>query len=289
MSSNPSKGPFVDAEPARRHIRNLMSAGVSVVRIAATADISTAVISRALYSCNGNPPSRHLRKANADRLLAVKAADVVTGYVNSTGTRRRIQALMAKGWPQVALGQHFGCHPRYVTHLTLRSSIYGTTAAKVAAAYDRLWNKEPLEHGVTLSARNWVRNYARTHEWAPPAAWDDDTIDDPNAHPEWTGYCGTDRGFWTHRLQKIPGCARCNQAHEEWLAEHAHLDGRARNKLAFAQRSTAASREAELAEDGRELMRLGADYEQAAARLGVTRNHLQQAMLRHPEQLPAAA
>ncbi|MFF8659522.1 hypothetical protein [Streptomyces huasconensis] len=44
------------------------------------------------------------------------------------------------------------------------------------------------------------------------------------------------------------------------------------------------SRGALLAADGRELMRVsGLSYEQAAERLGITRNHLQQAMLRHPE------
>ncbi|MGO5480449.1 hypothetical protein ACTQVS_09920, partial [Anaerovoracaceae bacterium HCP3S3_H6] len=28
-----------------------------------------------------------------------------------------------------------------------------------------------------------VRNYAERQGWAPPAAWDDDTIDDPTATP----------------------------------------------------------------------------------------------------------
>jgi hypothetical protein len=36
-------------------------------------------------------------------------------------------------------------------------------------------------------------------------------------------------------------------------------------------------------------MRLGADIHQAAERLGVSRNHLQQAMLRHPADQAVAA
>jgi len=184
VSSNPSKGPFIDAEPARRHCRNLMAAGVAITRIAKASGVSTAVISRLLYACNNRPPSRHLRQQNANSLLNIRPQDVVTGYTDATGTRRRIQALMAIGWTQLSLGPHFGCHPRYVTYLMRRPSVYGTTAVNVAAAYDRLWNKEPLRHGVPLGPSNWVRNYARTQGWPPPAAWDDDAIDDPNRGPE---------------------------------------------------------------------------------------------------------
>lgn len=184
MSSNPGKGPFVDAEPARRHCRNLMAAGVAVTRIAAASTVSTAVISRLLYACNNRPPSRHLRQQNVNLLLAVRPEDVVTGYTNATGTHRRIQALMAIGWTQLSLGPHFGCHPRYVTYMMRRPTVYGTTAINVAAAYDRLWNKDPLKHGVPLGPHNWVRNYARSNGWPPPAAWDDDQIDDPNGKPD---------------------------------------------------------------------------------------------------------
>jgi hypothetical protein len=282
-------GPLVDAEPARQHVRALMAAGVAYARIAAAAGVNTSTVNHMLYPRPNRPVTARLNHDNARRILSVQADDVVTGLVDATGSARRIRALMAIGWPPMHLGPYIRVHPHYVTEIHRADKVYATTAHAVAVTYNALWNQNPQHHGVSQQATNRFRNYARDNEWAPPAAWDDDQIDSPDAHPDWTGYCGTDRGFWTHRLQKIPGCARCTQAHERWLADHAHLDGVTRNKLAFAQRSTAASREAELAEDGRELLRLGADYEQAAERLGVTRNHLQQAMLRHPEPLPAAA
>ena len=130
---------------------------------------------------------------------------------------------------------------------------------------------------------------ARRNGWAPPGAWDDDQIDDPQAHPEWTGECGTDRGYWVHRRQQLPMCTRCETAHEKWLTEHADLAPQARNQLQFAARISASSREADLATDARELLRLGVGIEQAAERHGVTRNHLQQALLRHPNTEKAAA
>jgi hypothetical protein len=196
---------------------------------------------------------------------------------------------MANGWPQVRLGPHIGRHPVYVNALLNQPNIYGATAMAVAAAYDRLWNQDPRQHGVTVGTYKKVRGVARAHGWAPPGAWDDDTIDDPTAHPEWTGHCGTDRGWWLHRLEDIPVCPSCEAAHAQWKAERAHLSHNERWSELGQARAQARTREADLATDARELMRYGADYEQAAGRLGVTRQHLQQALIRHPETEKAAA
>jgi hypothetical protein len=278
------KGPLVDAEPVRRHVLNLQSAGVSIVRIAEHANISFAILSHLLYSRgSARPASQQIRLVNARRILSVRAEDVATGYVNPTGTHRRLQALMANGWPQLRLGPHASLHPVYINAVLKQTSVYGTTAANVAAAYDRLWNQDPRQHGVSTGTWKKVRGIAHARGWAPPGAWDDDTIDDPAAHPEWTGYCGTDRGWWTHKRQHLPMCPRCEEAHQEWLAAHAHLDNRTFHQAKFRARAEASRREADLAADARELLGYGVAIEQAAARLGVTKNHLQQAMLRHPE------
>ncbi|MFB7736236.1 hypothetical protein ACFC08_17985 [Streptomyces sp. NPDC056112] len=289
-TSRHHQGPLVDAEPVRRHVRNLMAAGVSIARLADHSEVGFPVVSQLLYPRGpGRPASIKIRLANARRILAVRAEDVVTGYVDPTGTHRRLQALMANGWPQLRLGPYIGLHPSYVNALLRQPGIYGTTAMAVAAGYDRLWNQDPRQHGIVEGTYKKVRTLARTNGWAPPGAWDDDTIDDPNAHPEWTGHCGTDRGYWVHRRQQLPMCARCEQAHQKWLAEHADLDPRERNKLQFSARATAVAREADLAHDARELMRYGANAEQAAARLGVSKQHLQQALVRHPADVEVAA
>lgn len=282
--SRHAKGPLVDAEAARRHVRNLMTAGVSVVRIADHADISFAILSHLLYNRGPHrPASRQIRLANAQRILAVRAENVATGYVNPAGTHRRLQALMANGWPQLRLGPHIGVHPVYVNALLKQTSIFGTTAANVAAAYDRLWSQDPRQHGVRVGTYKKVRALARTNGWAPPGAWDDDTIDDPNAFPDWTGHCGTDRGWWLHSLQDMPTCLPCETAHQRWKAERAGLDHKARWAELARARAAASNRGAELAADGRELLRYGVGIDQAAERLGVSRQHLQQELLRHPD------
>ncbi|NYV73115.1 hypothetical protein [Streptomyces sp. UH6] len=283
MSSNPGLGPMVDAEPARRHVRNLMAGGVSAQTISTASGVGYATVSGLLYNLSATRPRAvKIRQGNAQRLLAVKAENVATRYVAPVGTQRRIQALVANGWPQRRLGPHFGIHPVYVHAVLTQPSVFGTTAASVAAAYDRLWNQDPHHHGISASAVKKVRTHARANGWAPPGAWDDDTIDDPNEHPEWTGHCGTDRGYWIHRLQDLPMCGRCEQAHAQWLDEHAHLDPKQRNQELFKARGSALSREADLAADGRELIALGVSAEQAATRLGVTKNYLQTALRRYP-------
>ena len=281
-TSRHPKGPLVDAEPARRHVRNLMAAGVSVIRIAEHANVGFAVVSGLLYDRGpSRPASVKLRHLNAQRILSVRADQVATGYVDATGTHRRLQALMANGWPQLRLGPHVRLHPVYVNAVLKQSTVFGTTAANVAAAYDRLWNQDPRQHGVCTGTWKKVRNLARANGWAPPGAWDEDTIDDPAAGPDWTGHCGTDRGWWLHHLEDLPTCPRCEAAHEQWKADRAHLAREERWAEIGRARATARTREADLAHDARELLRYGADTEQAAERLGVTRQHLHQVLKRH--------
>ena len=278
------KGPLVDAEPARRHVRNLMAAGVSIVRIAQAADIGMATVSGLLYTRGeGRGRCERLRLENARRIVRVNAEDVVTGSVDAAGTRRRLQALMTNGWPQLRLAPHFGVHPYYVTELIRQPRVYGTTAVAVAAAYDQLWNQDPRQHGVPIGVYKKIRTHARNNAWAPPGAWDDDTIDDPRAHPEWTGECGSDRGWWLHKTNDIPVCPRCQDAHTVWLSERRHLPAPERfRQLAFAK-GAATNRGAALAADARELIRVsGLGLDQVAERLGITRDYIQQELARHP-------
>lgn len=48
-----------------------------------------------------------------------------------------------------------------------------------------------------------------TCRWAPVGAWDEDTLDDPDAAPDWTGRCGTPGGAEAHRRRGTPTCQAC--------------------------------------------------------------------------------
>lgn len=118
--------------------------------------------------------------AAADRRRRV-AYEYLTGgqkmMVDATGTRRRVQALARIGWPLSELADRLGVRFQNVHDYTTRERTRRTSAAKVAALYDEL----SMIPGPSSSAAK----RAAAKGWAPPLAWDDDTIDDPRARPNW--------------------------------------------------------------------------------------------------------
>jgi hypothetical protein len=92
-----------------------------------------------------------------------------------------LQALVAIGWPLVRLGEHIdGVSPTYVARLLGSDQVHTHTADAVKVTYLRLWDADPLHHGITLAAVNRAKKGAARKGWLPPMAWDGD-LDDPDA------------------------------------------------------------------------------------------------------------
>lgn len=178
--------PYVDAGPTREHVRMLSAAGIGWKRAARLAGVSTGAMSKLLYGGPGDrPPSRRIRAETEAAILAVQPrAEALGGraFLNAAGTRRRLQALVAIGWPKARLAARLGMLPANFGDVMTREQVTAGTARAVAALYDELWNTSPAEdgHREKISASR-DRNYARVRGWAPPLAWDDDSIDDPAA------------------------------------------------------------------------------------------------------------
>lgn len=97
--------------------------------------------------------------------------------VDAVGTRRRLQALAAIGYPLDVLADQLGVIPARVWYLANRSrSVTPALADRIAEVYDRC----SMTPGPSAQSR---ATATRRHRWAPPLAWDDDTIDDPDAQP----------------------------------------------------------------------------------------------------------
>lgn len=179
--------PYVDAGPAREHIRMLAASGIGWKRTAELAGLSTSTVNKLLYGGHGRPPSRRIRPETEAAILAVQpSVDLLGGsaLVAATGTHRRVQALVAIGWSQQKLAVRLGMLPSNFGSMMRRDEVYAATVRAVAALYDELWDQPPPEetHRNRIAA-NRARNYARNRGWAPPAAWDDDRIEDPGARP----------------------------------------------------------------------------------------------------------
>ncbi len=181
---------LVDAGPVREHVARLRRDGLGVRRIAQVAGVSHGVVSRLVYGSphRGMGPSRRVRAEHAAVLLAVRPRLAHLGRrvdVDGTGARRRLQALVAIGWTNVRLAHELGVVHQRVQQLLAQDRVSAGTALDVRALYERLWDRPPVcrtvgEHDGARRARA----RAAAAGWAPPMAWDDDTIDDPNAGPE---------------------------------------------------------------------------------------------------------
>lgn len=103
-------------------------------------------------------------------------------FVPAAGSKRRLQALMTQGHSLAALGRRVARDD--TLHRVMRARfVYAYTADAIKRVYDELWDVPavgPVAHKT--------RNLARRRGYPPPMAWDDETIDDPDARPaRWRG------------------------------------------------------------------------------------------------------
>lgn len=177
---------YVDAEPARLHLKSLQAAGLGTRRIAALAGVNRKTLQylTAGRPDRGTPPSHQITADNAARILAVEVPEVAHRaaadhqLVDATGTVRRLQALVAYGYPRVALMARIGVQQSNGVHLfdTDTRHVLAVTARKVESMFAEL----QLVPGPSSRARG----DGRRRGWPVPLQWDEDTIDDPYAEPD---------------------------------------------------------------------------------------------------------
>lgn len=102
----------------------------------------------------------------------------------SCGAQRRLRALARQGWSFCALERHLGVCSRSLADVFKNKNITPAKNDLVTRLYDELWNVAPptrnMPERVSVAR---AKTAARQGGWFPPGAWDDDTIDDPEAKP----------------------------------------------------------------------------------------------------------
>lgn len=171
----PGNVDLVDVTPVREHVAVLRSSGMGYRSIEAAAGVSRSTMNAII----GRPgrAAKRIRSATASRILAVHPQKAPSTSIDGTGTRRRLQALVAIGWSQRSLADRLE-----MTGPNLGRVIHGycdqvlvRTARQVAELYDDLsMTPGPDPRSVARAA---------AAGWPPPLCWDDDTIDDPTASP----------------------------------------------------------------------------------------------------------
>lgn len=161
----------VDATEVAEHIARLRALGWTGSLIGAAAGVSHVV---PYYVSKGE--RRTLTRRTAAAILAIEPVLVDSPLlVDAVGTRRRIEALACLGWPQKVVALRIGRHYTMLTRALSRGRVTASTALLVANVYRELSRASGPSRLAATRARN--------AGWAPPAAWDDDEIDNPRARP----------------------------------------------------------------------------------------------------------
>ncbi|QYC54969.1 helix-turn-helix DNA-binding domain protein [Arthrobacter phage Popper] len=161
---------------AEKHVKELIERyGASIRAIADAAGTASLVISElAAGTCTG------MMVSTEEAILKVRFQHIMDrsnpdAKVPSTGLRRRLQALLTMGWRHQDLEPLLGFDSGVVLYQQGDVTFRKHEATK--RVYDQLWNKRGPADLRTQRA-------VAKAGYAPPLAWDDDSIDDPTAAPD---------------------------------------------------------------------------------------------------------
>lgn len=162
----------VPVTTASEHVRMLIDSGRTITGIAEETGLDWDTVQRVL-----NRTRDSILRSTSEKLLTVKPLPDDEALTDSTGTVRRVRALIAVGHSQQTLSDEVGCAFTYVTSLAYgrRPTVTMALARSVKQAYDKL--------SMTMGSSVRGRLKARRLGWHGPLAWDDDTIDNPAAIP----------------------------------------------------------------------------------------------------------
>lgn len=100
---------------------------------------------------------------------------MTTPAATQVGVARRIRALMALGWPSVDIAREMNLAQLEVESAADGLHVSPESAERVRAEFVRL--------EMIPGRSSAVRDRARRSGWAVPFDWDEDSLDDPSAHP----------------------------------------------------------------------------------------------------------
>ena len=164
---------YVDAEPTRARLAELAAAHVPIRALARAAALSDTGVKAILDGSR-----THVQQLTAARVAKTSLrgiyAEQPSGHVPRVGAVRRVQALMALGWSHQELDR--AGVPSTARLLTGTGNLVTIQRwREISELYDRL----SMTPGPSPQTRGW----AKTLGYAPPLAWDEDTIDEPRAQP----------------------------------------------------------------------------------------------------------
>ena len=121
-----------------------------------------------------------------DRSAPGQQADADAAGPTALGVRRRLRALSARSWPPQAIADETGIPAPLISSLLagIPRNLSPDQRLAIANAYDEIWDRDPpAGTRDQREACELARSRAASRGWAPPLAWDDAQIDQPDGQP----------------------------------------------------------------------------------------------------------
>lgn len=102
---------YVGAEPAREHMRMLSEHGIGLRTVARLSGVSNGALSKLMFgsSTRGTPPSKRIRRAALEAILAVTPSQGADGSRLPAGpTLAGVERLVAAGMPKARIAERLG-------------------------------------------------------------------------------------------------------------------------------------------------------------------------------------
>ncbi len=161
------------------HIARLRAAGCSLQQVADDSGIhldSVSLIARGQrLSISRNTEYMLLHVPIPEGFIQAPSRRQGKQRIPNVGTRRRLQALAVHGYTLEHLASELGVTVTPVAAWIQKDYVAPESARRVAELFDRL----QMVPGPSQRASK----VALGKGWAPPFAWDEDSIDDPDASP----------------------------------------------------------------------------------------------------------
>lgn len=171
----------VDATQPRAHLHRLLGRGWTQKQIAAAAGFDQSTISVILSGRH-----KHVHRDTAAAILNIrldKMPPIPRGFIDATGTRRRLQALATLGYTLPTVARSIGVSNRNLYEITV--SRWGTVRKTTASSVARIYRELSTQPARRTRWSEQARAMAAAAGWHGPMAWDD--IDNPAAQPQTAG------------------------------------------------------------------------------------------------------
>lgn len=187
---------MVDAEPIRLHIQRI---GLSAAEVSRQLGVHPSNIEKI---ANGSRLRIHAETAR--RVLALQVP-MEPLKVPQIGVQRRLGALLRMQWSHREIKAR-GVRSSVLLHQKC-DWVHRSTHEQVVRLYDELC----MTLGPSVKSATWAKNRG----YQPPLAWDEQTIDDPEALPVYAEYDGRRHG----KQEEYEFLLSCGESEEQALKQ----------------------------------------------------------------------